>query len=121
MTTQEIFSNMKAGGVKSAQTYKAVEKLVNTGLKLKEVWPFAFEKAFGILESLDEPGVITEQLGKFIEENCTYKAYIPYAKLVQLPEESSNELTDESLTKMCDLLNEIAQASVEYYTKKFSF
>ena len=122
MTAEKfVLGNMEDGGIHSAEAQQAGIKLVDTGMKLKKVWPFAFEEALAILESLDQPGVIVDRLGKFIEGNCTYKAYVPYAKLVQLSKDESIELTDESFTLFCDLLSEIAEAAVEYYKKKFSF
>ena len=122
MTTAEIMSNMKESGIESAQAQQAMMRLVDTGMRLKDAWVFAFEKAFAILESMDDPDTIIVDLGHFIEENCTYKAYIPYANLVQLFEDnSSNELTDELFVQVCDLLSEIAEAAIEHYKKKFSF
>lgn len=123
MTAQEAFvlDSMKDGGICSAEAQKAATRLVDTGLALKKAWPFAYDEALAILESLDQPGVIVDRIGKFIEGNCTYKAYVPYAKLVQLSKDESIELTDESFTLFCDLLSEIAEAAVEYYKKKFSF
>ena len=99
----------------------AIARLVKTGLRLKDTWSFAFDEAYKVLETFDEnEDEAIEALAHFIEGNCTHEAYIPYAKLVQLASEA-DEITEELAAEVCDLLSEIAEASINYWTKKFDF
>lgn len=111
--------------VPANRSEEALKKLVESGLRLKAAWPFAFDEALNILillEKGDQDKEAFKCLSEFVEKNCSYKAYVPYAKVAELFQ-SGEQLSpdEESIANFCGLLSEIADAATEHYKKKFSF
>ena len=127
MATMNNFYGVTLMEVANLHSFNSVEEaelnLAKAGLRLKEVWSFAFNEALGILELMNAEAneeFVLDKLGQFIENNCTYSAYIPYAELVQITSDTSSTAGDDEVEKrVLGLLTKIADSAIEYWTRKF--